>query len=553
MSTTIIDPVAQTFIVDSNNYPNGAYLSSICLFFRTKPTTNMNIQLSIMTTLNGYPTGSTLDNSIVTIPSSLVNVSETPHYKNSSTWTKFTFPCPVYINPDVLYAFSVSSSSDDFTLWTAAQNDNALLSTSKANYTDATPANPTKIATTPYVGDLFESQNALTWSADLTKDLMFVINRCKFDTTATPTPELTFVVPAGLPERKSVDISTATATSNVNYDALNISTTELTPPGTNVTYQYTTTLQTGSSDGPYNVTPGKYGTPLYNNISLNDNKKYRVLNYAANDSFILQATLNTTSDAVSPIVSEDGLTLYTSRFRINNMSVANDNIILTSGGTGYLSSANGTISYPDIYVSDPDDPTGTVCEVAANVVSGVIDSVYVVDAGSGYLTTPTITIGAANSTAAVVSINGETDANGGNGYARYITQPITLAEGSDSGDLRVFFSAYRPTNTDINVYYKIVAREDTSTNIDDVNWNLMTVISGQSKYSTSKADIIEYEAAPGTLNAADNQVQYTSKNGQTYTSFYRYMIKIVMSSKDSTYAPLLKDMRTIALPSGTGL
>jgi hypothetical protein len=301
------------------------------------------------------------------------------------------------------------------------------------------------------------------------------------------------------------------------------------------------------------VSPGKYGTPLSSDIILNDNKKYRVLNYAANDSFKLQATLNTTSDAVSPIISEDGLTLYTTRYRINNMGVANDNIILTSGGTGYLSSGNGTISYPDIYISDPDDPTGVTAEIAANVTLGVITSVYVVDGGSGYLTTPTITIGAANSTAAVVAVNGETDAKGGNGYARYITQPITLAEGSDSGDLRVFFSAYRPTNTNINVYYKIVAREDVTTNIEDVEWNLMTIVSGQSTYSASRNDIIEYEAAPGTLNAADNQVKYTSTNGQTYTAFSRYMIKIVMSSADSTFAPFLKDMRTIALPSGTGL
>ena len=194
MSISIIDPVAQTFVVDGQNYPNGIYLSSICVFFASKPTSNIPVTLSILPTLNGYPAGPSLDFSVVTLPATSVVVSQNPHYKDSTTWTKFTFQSPVYINPDVLYAFSIQSSADQYTLWTAAQNDFALLSTSKANPTDPTPTSPTKITTAPYVGSLFESQNAVTWTADLTKDLMFVINRCVFNTAVSP--QLNFIVPA---------------------------------------------------------------------------------------------------------------------------------------------------------------------------------------------------------------------------------------------------------------------------------------------------------------------------------------------------------------------
>lgn len=559
MNTTIIDPVAQTFIVDGQNFPNGAFLSSICLFFRTKPTTNIPVQLSILPTLNGYPTGSSLDYSVVSLNSTEVVAgttnTENPHYKNPNSWTKFTFPVPVYISPDTLYAFVVQSSSGDYTLWTAAQNDTALLSTSVANYTDKPATTATKISTSPYVGTLFESQNGQTWAADLSKDLMFVINRCKFNTSYSPV--VPFVVPAGLPQRKKVEVSTATATSNAVYDTLNLSTTDLTPPGTAINYQYTATLnKTGDSDGPHSVIPGKLGTPKSRDIYLNDNKGPRVLNYAANDSFKLQATLSTTTDQVSPVLSDDGLNLYTVRYRINNMGLANDNIILSSGGSGYLPEilgANGTIYYPQIRVSDPDTADGTLAEVEANVHMGVITSIYVTNPGSGYIKTPTITISAANTTPASVQMNGETSVSGGNGYARYITSPITLSEGSDSADLRVFFSAYRPPNTDVHVYYKVVARDDTQ-KIDDGEWTLMTMVSGQNKYSTSMNDVIEYECAPGINNNADNQIQYTSKTtGYSYTTFYRYMIKIVLSASDSTFSPFLKDMRTIALPSGTGL
>jgi len=551
MTTKLIDPVAQTFIIDGANYPNGTFLSSICLFFRTKPSTNIPIELCIVPTLNGYPVGSSLDYSVVSLDANQVNVSENPHHKDPSTYTKFTFSSPVYINPNVLYAFVVQSSSSEYTMWMAQQNDSALLSTSKAEYTDPNPTVATKITKTPYIGDLFESQNGMTWTADLLKDLMFVINRCKFTTSASPT--LSFVVPAGLPQRKTIENNMATATSNSLYDALNVSTTDFTPPGTSVNYQYTSTLTSGDSDGPYAVNPGKYGTPKPEDIYLNDNKGSRVLNYQSNTSFKLQATLASTDDSVSPVVSEDGLTLFTTRYRINNMGIANDNIILVNGGTGYSANGNTTLSYPDITVSAPDAVWGSQAYVSANVYMGNIVSVYVTTEGSGYLTTPTVSVTPSNTTQSIVQINGETSATGGNGLARYVTQPVTLTEGNDSGDLRVFFSAYRPVNTDINVYYKVVAREDTQT-INDGDWQLMTLVSGGSTYSSSMNNIVEYEAAPGVNGVADNALSYTSKKtGFSYTSYYQYMIKIVMSSSDSTFAPFVKDMRTIALPSGTGL
>ncbi len=252
MSSSTIDPVAQTFIIDGQNFPSGAFLSSVNLFFRTKPSTSVPVRLCILSTINGYPTGQPLEYSIVSLPSTSVNVSETPHYLNSNTYTNFAFSAPVYINPDQLYAIVVQSSSDDYTLWCSQQGDTALLSTSKALPTDVNPSSPTKIVTTPYVGDLFESQNGLTWTADLLKDLMFTINRCKFDTNTSPS--MSFVVPAGLPQRRTIESDTSLATSNSIYDIFNLSTTDLTPPGTTLSYQYTTTLESGSSAIITNIT-----------------------------------------------------------------------------------------------------------------------------------------------------------------------------------------------------------------------------------------------------------------------------------------------------------
>ena len=46
------DPVAQTFIIDGTNYPNGIFLNDINLFFRTKPTDNTPITDRKSTRLN---------------------------------------------------------------------------------------------------------------------------------------------------------------------------------------------------------------------------------------------------------------------------------------------------------------------------------------------------------------------------------------------------------------------------------------------------------------------------------------------------------------------
>ena len=80
------DPVAQTFIIDKDNYPNGCFIDSVKFFFATKPSTGFApVTLSIVGTLNGYPNGETLDHSQVTLTSENINISDNPHHLDSST------------------------------------------------------------------------------------------------------------------------------------------------------------------------------------------------------------------------------------------------------------------------------------------------------------------------------------------------------------------------------------------------------------------------------------------------------------------------------------
>jgi hypothetical protein len=563
---TPFDPVAQTFILSKDAYPNGAFLSSVKLFFQGKPSTNIPITVSLVNTLNGVPNGSTLDYSTVKLFPSQVNVSQNPQFLDSTTSTTFTFNAPVYVQSGVLYAILINTQSADYTLYYAQQNSTAIPSTAKANPTDANPANPTKIGQAPYVGGLFESQNSITWSVDQTKDLMFVIDQCVFNTNVESI--IPFVVPTGAPFRKmgTNDVRHKLLPDQVsqvigNYsapteiDAFSVSTTQFVPTDTSATYQYQATIANGFGiTSPQNITPGNYGTPTYTNVALNDGQGPRVILPASSNSFTLTATLASSDPNVSPVVSDDGVSLYTIAYAINNMGITNTVIQLTASGNGYSSSAYANISNPDL-------AGGIPATVGMNIdANGNVISVYTQTTGSGYLKTPTITITdpvatrtSSNANASVI-VSGETSASGGNAYAKYFTKPVILQPGNDSGDLRVYYTAYQPVGTAIYVYYKILSSQDTSP-FASQNWQLMTPTTNLNTYSTQVGQLIEYECAPGIFGsgAANNSISYLSTNGTTYTNFIQFAIKVVMASNDNTNIPFLTDIRAIALPPGTGI
>jgi len=554
------DPVAQTFIIDKENYPNGIFIDSIKVFFRTKASQFNPVTLSIVSTLNGYPTGETLDNSQVTLTNENIKVSNNPHYLDPTTYTEFKFPAPVYLESNKLYAFIVRCpTSNEYTIYTAQNGDTAIASSVKNLPTDPTPTNITKINTAPYVGNIFLSQNSQTWTADQNESMMFTIDRCVFSVGTQPTMQ--FVVPNKLPYRKLTeqDISyhlnpntinssiSSCANTDVLVDAFNVSTSDFVPGSTTLSYSYAATLNSTKVAAPITgVTPGKYGTPTYDDIYLNDGLGQRVLVANSNTSFSLYANMSSVDDAVSPMISDDGLGVYTIGWSINNLPISNSMISIVNGGSGYnVNTTTVTVNSVGGF--------GTGAAATANVVGGVIRNINITNGGSGYATTPTITVVDANSspgTGATITVGGETSSSGGNGLARYITKRVVLDQGFDSGDIRVYFTAYRPVNTEIYVYYKILSRNDTQP-FDSGNWQLMTLINNTNGlYSQTRESTYEFVAAPGTGGVAQNYVEYSSlASGQTYNSFNQFAIKVVLASSDKTAVPFLTDIRAIALPS----
>ena len=571
-----VDPVAQTFIIDQATYPNGAFMKSIKVYFKSKATGTSAppVRLFVVDTINGYPSGQVIDGTLVVKTSQEIKTSDNPQYLDSNTYTEFEFDYPVYIRSGNLYAFILQTTSPDYVIWTAQQNQIAITSSVKNLPTDATPTTITKIGGTPYVGALFESQNGITWTADQSKQMMFIIDNCIFNTASSPTVQ--YVLPKKVPLRKMVGTdleyaNNANTLTNVNgtfygedvpVDAFNITTTDFEPTGTVLNYTYRPTLySTYAADTTKVIEPGKYGTTMTDHIYLDDGKGQRVLDANSNSSFILSAQMSTTDKYVSPVISDDGVSVFAIRYLINNMGIANSDITVTSGNTfGVTANYPGPITAmylgPAVTISAPTSIGGEQAYAKANLTYNpattgyYVDKIIVTTPGSGYITTPTITIASNGTVSATAVVAGETSAKGGNGAARYITKKVVLTPENDSGDLRVYYTAFKPVGSQILVYYKILNRSDTQA-FEDQNWQLMTDISaGSINNSLSRDDLREFVAAPGTGGTPDNQISYTSTSGITYKQFSQFAIKIVLTSSDSTRTPILHDLRVLALPSG---
>jgi hypothetical protein len=227
---------------------------------------------------------------------------------------------------------------------------------------------------------------------------------------------------------------------------------------------------------------------------------------------------------------------------INNLPLRNADVVVASSGSGYANSSDVTITISG--------GGGSGATAVANVVANTIDAVYIIDGGSGYTTSPIITItpGSGGGSGASVTYNGEDKKSGGNSDVRYMTRQVTLADGFDSGDLRVYMNAYKPSGSNILVYYKILSKSDPDL-FDDKNYQLMTELGNENFVSSNPDDYRDLVFSPGSGGSANNSVNYVS-GSTSYSTFRTFAIKIVMSGTTTVDVPIVSDLRIIALPAG---
>jgi hypothetical protein len=555
------DPIAQTFFTPkpkSNKTSYGTFVSSVDLFFGAKPNTatgalQLPVSVKIATVRNGFPTKNYI--AIATVKCKDVKVSTSPSVDDPDTITKFTFKDPVYLLPDTEYALVVYSDSPEYECYIAELGGSVL---------GADP--PQRISEQPYAGSFFRSQNATTWTPYQNEDLMFVIHKAVFTGTGSATFNL-----KDAPE----------ATQNV--DRLLLNTNKLTFPVASVDFKVKGIYKSNTAYDTYNyITPhqqfeyGKLISGRVNPAAAAINTR-QIVRGNANSLFVLAEFATSDSD-VSAIFNKQTLSIIAGEHDVNNGGISNNIISITNRGAGY----NAAVTTGDGVVGSTSDSLNTAANtfrttyldgnydigLYAVTISGGegsgadgfavanttgdenVDYIVINEGGSGYIETPTVTIANGNATTgmitAVAKAQGETGKRGGNINARYITRQITLEEGFESGDLRVFMDCIRPTGTDIQVYYKVLGSEDPE-RFADKSWvRMFKTIDKNSKDSNQ---VIELTFRPDLL---ENKLKYT-ENGRQYPiggKFKAFAIKVCLLTSDSTVVPIVTNLRIIATPEG---
>lgn len=189
------DPLAQSFQVIDNG---GMFITKVVVFFETKDQ-NLPVTLQLREIVNGYPGPRILPFSEVMMDAADVHTNEVTNgvlyiddiaqvaiidsnSKPLFQGTEFIFPSPVYVQQNSQYAFVLLSDSNEYNVWIA-----------KAGGDGEVPENMVgteiPIQSNPYIGVMFKSQNASTWTADQTSDIKFEIHKAQFEASG----EIVFV------------------------------------------------------------------------------------------------------------------------------------------------------------------------------------------------------------------------------------------------------------------------------------------------------------------------------------------------------------------------
>jgi hypothetical protein len=583
-----VDPLAQTFFVDPVIYPEGVFISKVDLFFRTKDA-NIPLTVQIRETVNGYPSSVTILSS-VTLPASSINISE-----DSTVVTVATFSNVVYLGPGE-YSIVLLSNSNDYEAW-VSQIGERQVGTNRL------------ISEQPYVGSLFKSQNASTWTAEQTEDLAFRLYRCEFNTSSVGTLVFTDWDENALDNVVNVRTSRASigATGFNSFSDVNPTTDTINIPfhpystGSSVSYSGSTGF-IGINNGTYFVNRVDSDTiKLYNtqenaieggNTGLQDltadSNPGSIHNLSGGariiyvprvfvdsllpgssisgtgisggstitNSNILENTITLSSDITQNISA--GSTLVVKRK--SEGSGKSDVIMIPAGFFNPFSSASVETSFRS-EVSGNLEANWTRIPVNKNYeyntqrninISGESFRKRILLSNSSPLVSPVI-----NATRQSViqieniinnDLTGETEVSGGFAWNRYITRTIKLL--ADSAYFKSYMTINKPSGTEVKLYYKIKSSSDSNI-IDSTKWIEAQQLSpSTATFSPSPNEFLEYTFVPKdsdtSLIDGIRRITYVN-SGITYSDFVEIKFKIVCVSSNTSIIPRVADFRAVVV------
>ena len=511
------DPICQSFYVDK---PDGVYVTSIDLFFSAKSAT-LPVTMQLRTMVNGYPTTEVLPFGEVNMAAANINTST-----DATEATTFTFPSPVFLQAGKEYGFVALANVDDFTIYTCRLGEKTL-------------DDNRLVSKQPTLGSMFKSQNAETWTPEQMEDVKFKINIAEFDTTKTGTVTLVNdEVPVKTLRQNPLTTTSGSADIIVHHP------------------------NHGMHSTSANVTIAGVPSGTLNGIaSTNINGTYTTIKNIKLDSYTITAansdtatatgdiggtavtaTRNILFDVIHPVIGNvtppftslsaqmrktGGRTLEGSETEYGLAS--NSNKISLTLNQDYYMTAPGMIASAINETNEMSGSKSFVLELTLNGETVTQDVSPIIDTKrlSAHLIQNRLFNPVSGTTPDFVA---ETTNTGGSAPAKYMTRPVILKNESTALDIRL--SAAVRSSSVIKMYYRTTSVDDVR-KLGDVAWR------GFNDDGTADS-----QPDPSKTDNDFKEFKFSVSDLPPFTAF---AIKITLTGTNSSYPPLLKDLRGIAL------
>lgn len=574
------DPIAQTFFVQNN--PQGAVLTKIDVYFKTRPATNTPITLEIRETKDGFPTDNILPYSTVTLYPKDVNVSD-----DASALTQFVFPSPVYVKNNTEYCFVLLPAGDNtnYQVWTGTLGATVIGS---YNVVDSQPN----------VGRLIIATNSADWTVFDNQDIKFTLYQAQFSpvSPAFGTVELKnkkidyITVPSTVTLSPGDVLAQATGAGTVlyfdsvksraevlitsGYFVTNTSTTIngssaffLTLLAGNITHSISPVLSylnftNTSASWQYKMysSSAVAGTtymalPEVSSLTTGEKQVYSYsVGFAGSFGYtgsqgpataIVQGTLATTTTNISPLVDVEK-----SHFIVleNHVDIVNTVSAHTVAVTNNSSTVTGTsTTFTNITTADYVVP-GAVLRNLDDKVIGVVKSV-----GSSTQLTLHAPYAGTTFSGEQIYIDNPASSETTVRVGQYITKNVVLANDQDADDMIVYLNAAIPSETNVLVYAKLLSAADSS-GMDTRTWTLLEKQNASSSLGIAKYQYVLKKNAVDNLTAvgglsSGGVFTYTALGTATssYTTFKTFAVKIVMTTTNPAIVPSVFSMGVLAV------
>ena len=549
-TNTRVDPICQTFLINESENDTGVFIKKLDLFFRSKHPT-LGVEVQIREVENGQPTLRIVPFGRKVLQSSQVNVSS-----DSTSVTSFEFDSPIFLKAGEEYCFVVLpvGSNDGYNIWVG-----------EIGGTDVATGNPIYINNS--IGILFTSSTNRVWTPFQKEDIKFVLHRKSFTSSSgtivyknSNTEYLTannfggnFTIGEKVFVSNAVSIIAANASVNTTSNVVSVvanGTSNAQALFANGNYIYIASNTGATTDVRLIV-----GIPNTSHIVVDSIPSFadgncsvgylkangQLFGYASRVSetngivYLEQSSANSTSGFGNVVTLTANAILIGSESRAKANLVSVDNVTYSTvipqfsyvspSGTSLaikMKGSNTTVTDSTFTIMNSDiesfftDRERTIRSYSNELQAGGTKSVEVSIpiTSVSFKTSPFIDdiksniIAIENIVSACTSITDEAKPAGGDALAKYVSKRVVLAEGQDAEDLVVYLSAYKPSNTNIFVYAKLLNGEDSS-GIDNRWWTQLNQNTSSSVVSSriDRNDVKEFAfdlPFKYSVNAASN-------------------------------------------------